>query len=146
MKRAARYAIFGVLLFCSQLAFAQLFGVSTFEDCVLKNLPKARTESAEEKIEEMCRMKFPAESFSTKDFECVRRVSKGQRDPSAVASYEFDLPFKSSGGAEIKALIVEFKVLNERSFDRELVVKAQISSPINIQALVVSTYNEKKKV
>jgi len=56
MKKVA--LIVSVTMFPA-ICFAQIFGPSNYEDCVLKGLKDAQTDSAVMSVHSMCRSKFP---------------------------------------------------------------------------------------
>lgn len=54
--------IFLLTIFFSFFANAEIFGPSNYEDCVLKGIKDAKTDSAVGSVHNMCKKKFPLES------------------------------------------------------------------------------------
>ncbi len=71
-----KITIFFLALSLSSPLFAQLFGPSNYEDCVLRGIKDAKTDSAVATLHAMCNRKFSTPKSSTNKL-TLRRLSEG---------------------------------------------------------------------
>lgn len=83
------FLIFGILIF--GISFAQIFGPSNYEDCVLNGIKDAKTDSAVVSLQTMCERKFSNQK-SVVEKSSLRKLSEGSLIcESGVTGY---LPFE----------------------------------------------------
>ena len=84
MTKVLKFLIVSVVITQSWSAEASWFGPDNYEDCILENIPTAKTDSAVKLVMQTCRQKFPtefkprtpsSENFRTGTFACEETIA-----------------------------------------------------------------------
>ena len=79
-----KFVFASILISQSWSVNASWFGPDNYEDCILENIPTAKTDRAVELVNQTCRKKFPSEfkprtpsseDFRTATFACEKRIA-----------------------------------------------------------------------